>query len=148
MEFEASLDEVLSAAVDLIDVASTETEMLRVLRPQDLQPLMERKQAIANYYHNLIKKLERRRDVFAALPERRKDEVRETSDWVKLILMENARLLRASVDANERLLLAIRRAAEQKYGTPAPTYTHTGHMQGQPSGDSGVKVSLGVNETT
>lgn len=148
MQLETSVDRVLEAAVDLIDITSLETELLRSMRPRDIQPLMEQKQKIANVYHGMMKKLDRRRDVFADLPERLQDEVRQTSDWLKLILAENARLLRASVDANEKLLLAIKKAAEETYNKEVSTYTREARVGSNSSRTSNVQVTLGLNERT
>lgn len=147
MEFEASVDEVLRAAVDLIDITSQETELLRVMRPADIQDVMEAKQRIAQYYGTLLKRLERRKEVFRALPERRKDEVREVSDWVMLISIENATLLRAAADANERLLLAIKEAAEEHYGGNPTVYGRSGRMDQTAMRDPTVRVTLGIKET-
>lgn len=148
MQLETSVERVLETAIDLIDITSLETELLRSMRPHDIQALMEQKQKVAGVYHGLLKKLDRRRDVFADLPERLRDEVRQTSDWVKLILAENARLLRASVDANEKLLLAIKKAAEETYGNEIGTYDREAKVGGAPSRTTSVQVTLGLNETT
>jgi len=146
MELEASVDEVLHAAIDLINITSQETELLRMLRPNEIAPIMEEKARIASFYTDLLKKVDRRRNAFADLPEDLKDEVRETSDWVKLIVGENARLLRAATDANERMLVAIKEAAEEKYGAEAPTYTAKGAVSGPGRMGRPVTVTLGLDE--
>lgn len=146
MNLEAAVDEALNAAVDLIEIASHETELLFFMRPREIAPLMERKQSIAGFYTDIIKKLERRRVSFASLPDRRKEEVQEVSDWVKLVLGENARILRAAFEANEKLLLAIKQAAEDHYGPGVLMYSDAGTMSGKGKMDSAVKVSLGLNE--
>ena len=116
------------------------------MRAVDIVPVMEQKAAVANYYGTLLKRLDRRRDVFAALPELRKDEVRAAGEWVTMIVSENARMLRAAADANERLLVAIKEAAEEHYGGATSTYTRIGRMDNAARRDPTVRVSLGVEE--
>ena len=146
MQFDAAVQEALDAAADLIDSASIETELLRVLRPQDIEDVMLDKQGCAQHYAKMLKKLDRRRHMIADLPERRIDEIRVTSDWVKLIVSENARLLRASTEASERLLRAIKDAAEKEYGEPVGRYGADGVMRQRANSDNGVRVSLGLDE--
>jgi len=146
MNLEAAVDEALDAAVDLIEIASHETELLFFMRPREIAPLMERKQAVAGFYMEIMKKLERRRVSFANLSDHRKNEIREVSDWVKLIVGENARILRAAFEANEKLLLAIKQAAEEHYGPSVQMYSDAGTLSGKGRMDSAVKVSLGLNE--
>lgn len=146
MQFDAAIQEALDAAADLIDSASIETELLRILRPQDIEEVMREKQACAQHYAKMLKKLDRRRELFADLPDRRKDEIRVTSDWVKLIVSENARLLRASAEASEKLLRAIKEAAESEYGEPVGRYGADGVLRPRARMDSTVRVSLGLDE--
>jgi len=148
MQFDAAIQEALNAAADLIDSASVESELLRILRPQDIEDVMVEKQAAAQHYARMLKKLDRRRELFADLPDKRKDEIRVTSDWVKLIVAENARLLRASAEASEKLLRAIKEAAETQYGEPAARYGADGVMRDRGRADAHVRVSLGVDETS
>ena len=146
MQFDAAIQEALDAAADLIDAASIETELLRILRPQDIEDVMQDKQACAKHYSKMLEKLDRRKALFADLPERRVDEIRVTSDWVKLIVAENARLLRASAEASERLLRAIKDAAEGEYGEPVGRYGADGVLRQRERADSAVRVSLGLDE--
>lgn len=148
MELAASVDEVLDAAVDLIEIASTETELLRAMRPGDIAPLMEEKVRIASFYHDLLRKVEKRRDGWIDLPEDTVREIEEVSDWVKLIVSENARLLRASMEANERMLTAIKEAAEETSEQQVGLYLNNGAPAGKSRQNSAVTVSLGVDTRT
>jgi len=146
MEVYATVDEVLDVAVDLIEITSHETELLQVMRPQEIKPLMERKIAISNFYGDMVRKLERRRTSWSDLDDETRDEIRETNEWINLIVGENARVLQACTSANEKLLTAIKDAAAEHYGGRIETYTGHGKMAGRPRLDSQVKVSIGVDE--
>ncbi|MEM6492732.1 MAG: hypothetical protein AAF684_12640, partial [Pseudomonadota bacterium] len=106
------------------------------------------KQAAAKHYARMLQKLERRRTLFADLTEARRDEIRVTSDWVKLIIAENARLLRASAEASEKLLRAIKDAAEAQYAEPVGRYGADGVLRERGRTDAHVRVSLGLDETS
>ena len=146
MDLEATVDEVLDAAVDLIEITSHETELLFFMRPREISSLMERKQAIAGFYTDILRKLERRRISFAELPHARQNEIYEIGEWVKLILGENARILRAAFEANDKLMTAIKTAAEEYYSPSIQNYSEMGSMVGRNRMDSSVTVTLGLDE--
>lgn len=146
MDVYATVDEVLDIAVDLIEITSHETELLQIMRPMDIKPLMERKIAVANFYGDMVRKLERRRTSWSDLDDATVDEIRQTNEWINLIVGENARVLQACTSANEKLLTAIKDAAEQHYAGRIETYAGNGKMAGRPRLDSQVKVSIGVDE--
>ena len=54
----------------------------------------------------------------------------------------------AIVEASEKLLIAIKTAAEEEYGGAVGAYDRDGRFLDRPTADSAVKVSLGVDERT
>lgn len=146
MDVEMTVEEILDIAVDLIEITSFETELLQEYTPTEIQDVMERKVAIANFYNDMLKKLERRRANWHNLDEKLTDEIRETNAWVQYVMEENGRLLQAAGNASERLLVAIKKAAEDHYGGTTKTYSRSGTYGQRANSDTSVRVSLGLDE--
>ena len=144
MQLDELLNIVMDHAVELVDVTSRETELLRVARPLDAKPIMDRKIELAGHYQDLLQKLIRRREMFASLDDAKRAELRELGDFLKYISSQNARLLQACAVANEHLLAAIKEASAGESSRAARGYDCLGKPD---QSKEDMLVSLGVEHT-
>lgn len=99
--------DLLQVTTRLIDVLERETEMLRAMKPSEIQALQEDKAALSAAYEAHIKALKAEPQALSAMPAPRRAELNGTIKRFQAALRENARSLQAAKQASQSALNAI-----------------------------------------
>lgn len=124
----------------LTDVLARENELLKSMRPQDIQALQKDKTQLARSYEYYLQELRNDPRQLAAAPAELRAELREATVRFQRVVSENERALRAVRTVSERLMKAIV-AAVGETRTGAPAYSSAGVLGGL-GGRRAVSVTL------
>jgi len=106
--------ELLRTTSRLIGVLEREIDMLREMRPSEMQSLQEEKIVLAAAYESQLKRVSETPDLESALTPELRAELRETTAHFQTALVENERALRAAKHATDNLLNAIVDAVDRQ----------------------------------
>lgn len=109
----------------LIDLMGREIELLRAMRPREIETLQADKAGLTRAYVEYVAQLQSEPSRLGAVEPIVRDELRRVTERFEESVTENARALRAASEANNRLIKAIIEAAEQAQPRHAG-YTNTG----------------------
>lgn len=104
---------------------------------------LERKQALARAYMEQIVAITRNPALVQDLPEEDRQALRKAGSELDELMQENARRLKANIEASERLLASVVNAAREKDETTAPCYRDSARKEGL---RGGRRRALALNE--
>ncbi len=145
-EFTSALISVVEAAQHLCQVLEVENEALRAHRFADIEPLQERKGALSRLYEQGMKQIAKAGpDVMKGLSQPLREQVLALATRLDKLVGDNGNLLKASIEANQRVLKAVVDAT-RKHQSAGTVYDRegavsTGRRKGIPS------VAISVNRT-
>jgi hypothetical protein len=111
MDAEGWATDLIAITGRLVELMNREIEMLRAMRPRDIEALQEEKAALARLYEQQVAALRDDPRRLTVLEPILQQELRATTDAYDSAIRRNAQALRAARDANEALLKAIVDAA-------------------------------------
>jgi flagellar biosynthesis/type III secretory pathway chaperone len=106
--------DLLRTTSRLMGVLEREIDMLRQMKPGEMQSLQEQKIVLAAAYESQIKALGADADALADLSEAEKQQLREATERFQKVLADNERALRAAKQSTDSLLQAIVGAVERQ----------------------------------
>lgn len=107
MTIDQQIESLIQVASRLIDLMNREVEMLRTMRPQELENLREEKSDLVVAYEAHYQGLASNREALVTVTPALMEEFAEVSKQFHLTLTENSRALTAARVAHERLMAAI-----------------------------------------
>ena len=107
MSTNANVTELLTVTLKLIGVLEREIEMLRAMKPSEIQALQQDKIVLSAAYETQIKALKANPQVIKSLPAEQREELNAAIKTFQSTLMENERTLRAAKETTQRALNAI-----------------------------------------
>jgi hypothetical protein len=119
------MTDLLAITSRLIACMEKEIGLLQSMRPQEMKALQLDKSALAGAYEAHIMALRGAPTENAVIAKTLRDELAEATERFQMVLVENARALRAVKEVNDRVLKAIASAVEESRGKPTG-YTATG----------------------
>ena len=143
MDAEGWATDLIAITGRLVELMNREIEMLRAMRPRDIEALQEEKAALARLYEQQVAALRDDPRRLAVLEPVLQKELRAATDDYDTAIRRNAQALRAARDANEALLKAIVDAAN---ATRQDGYSETGG-KARPARGGQAPTSLAVDRT-
>ena len=128
----------------LVDLMGREIELLRAMRPREIEGIQAEKAALARTYAETVRQLSADPQRLKALEPVVRDEIKRVTERFEEAVAENARALKAASEANARLVRAIVEAAERQLPR-AEGYSRAGTASERTVGPRGRPVSLALN---
>ncbi len=122
------INDLISIAARLGGLLETENKALREHRAADVKPLLEEKTSLCRAYENKVlalDELSRMPDQFEDVDRDPIERLRGLGEKVRLLIEENSRLLKVSIEANKRVLDAVAEAIKEN-SPAAGIYTARG----------------------
>ena len=127
------ITDLLKIITRLTGVLEREIEMLRAMKPSEIQALQQDKLVLTAAYEARIKSLKDNPQTLRDLPAELRAALRETIGGFQTTLAENERRLRAARDVSDRVLRAIADELEQRQNNNKG-YAPAGAFTGRPAG--------------
>lgn len=134
---------LLSVTSRLIGVLEQEIEMLRGMKPREMQGLQHDKIVLAAAYEAAVRDLQADEAAMSGVAPAVRAELRETTERFQTALQANERALRAAKDATDRLLKHIVAEAERQRGQANAYGARGGKAVATPAGGA---LSLSVDQ--
>jgi hypothetical protein len=128
----------------LIDLMGREIELLRSMRPREIETIQADKAGLARIYLEHVTQLQSEPSRLNAVESIVRDELCRVTERFEEAVTENARALRAASEANNRLIKVIIEAAEQAQPQHSG-YTNSGAAPERSTG-KGHGLSLSINQ--
>ncbi|MBK1697714.1 flagellar protein FlgN [Rhodovibrio salinarum] len=103
----AEVIDLLETTLRLIDVLEAEIEMLRGMRPEEMQALQQDKIVLAAAYESQLQRLSDHPEIADSLSEELRAELKEATDSFQEVLAANERALRAAKAATKGVLKTV-----------------------------------------
>lgn len=114
----AQVTDLLKITSRLIDVLEREIEMLRAMKPSEMQSLQHDKIVLAAAYESAITALQNDPGAAQSISASTRDELRKVTERFHRVLAANERALRAAKEATNRLLKHIVSEVEKQQRGP------------------------------
>ncbi len=114
MQHEDRIGGLIRIASRLIDIMRREIEMLRDMRPRDLDGLQAQKNELADAYEQQVRGLAGEPEALAAVAPALRQEFADVASEFNKVLAENESALHATRFAHERLLKAVVEAIDEQ----------------------------------
>lgn len=141
----ARITELLQITQRLTAVLEREIEILRAMKPSELQALQEDKRALSAAYEAQLKALKVRDGALDGVPAALRAALQAATTRFHEALRQNERSLRAAKHASERVLRAIADEVERKRGETA-AYGASGTVADRSQRMTAQPVSLAVDQ--
>ena len=135
---------LITVTARLIELMNREIEMLRSMRPRDIQTLQTEKTLLVQAYDEHIAQLKTDPESIGTIEPLLRDELWRTSRSFETVLAENERALRAAAEANDRLVQAVVVAAQSQAKNHAP-YDRSASLAGKSGGSGAAALSLSLD---
>lgn len=132
---------LITVTARLIDVMNREIELLRSMRPSEIETLQAEKIALVQAYDEHIAQLKTDPESVGTIEPVLRDELWRTSRSFETVLAENERALRAAAEVNDRLVRAVVTAAQSQARSHAP-YDRSAGRAVKPTRNGGKALSL------
>ena len=106
--------ELLTTTLNLIGVLEREIEMLRAMKPSEIQALQQDKIVLSAAYEAQIKALKADPEILKSMPPQKRSELQAAIGRFQATLTENERSLRAAKETTQRALNAIAEEVQLK----------------------------------
>lgn len=136
-------DDIVWACTHLCELLEYENEALAVHDAATVRELAENKAALARIYEQAVAPMADEPHLLDALEPEQKDELTGLGNRLKDLVEENARRLKAEMDAYQMLMDAVVHAVKNSK-TNTVTYGRAGHFEGHANGETN---SLSFNQT-
>jgi len=113
MNKSSRMADLLAITSRLIACMEREVELLRTLKPKELQQLQQDKVTLADAYRAFVLALKEPDSSADAVTDLLKSELIEATEHFQATLQDNLRALRAMRDVNERVMRAVVQALEE-----------------------------------
>jgi flagellar biosynthesis/type III secretory pathway chaperone len=134
---------LLSVTSRLIGVLEREIEMLRGMKPREMQSIQHDKIVLAAAYEAAVRDLNADEAAVASITPAVRAELAEATERFQSALQANERALRAAKDATDRLLKHIVSEAERQRGQASAYGARAGKAVAVPAGSA---LSLSVDQ--
>ena len=121
---------VIRVASRLIILMRQEIELLRAMRPSEIESLQAEKASLTTEYEDAVRRLATQPAIMASVAPALKEEVAEVIAAFKQVVAENGLALESARDVHDRLLKVIVQAAE-KNRSELKGYSGTGGAPGE-----------------
>jgi hypothetical protein len=136
-------DDIVWACTHLCDLLEYENEALAQHDPATVRELSANKAALARIYEQSVAPMAEEPDLVETLEPEQKDELLSLGQRLKELVEENARRIKAEMEAYQMLMDAVVNAV--KHNTVSTvTYGRAGHFEGHANGEHN---SLSFNQT-
>ena len=136
---------LVAVTARLIDLMGREIDLLRAMKPREIDELQDEKSTLARRYADAVQQLSSEPERLASVAPGVRDELKRATERFEVAVAENARALRSASEANARLIKAIVEAAEGQIPR-AEGYTPTGGTAARLVGPRGRAVALSINQ--
>lgn len=138
-----SYDDIVWACTHLCDLIEYENEALANHDPATVRDLADNKAALARIYEQAVAPMADAPELVDTLDPDQKSELLALGHRLKDLVEENARRIKAEMEAYHMLMEAVVNAVKQT-STNTVSYGRAGHMEGHATGE---KNSLSFNQT-
>ena len=141
MKIDQQIESLIEVASRLIELMNREVEILRAMRPADLEALREEKFSLIELYEQQYRALSAKKDSLVLVAPALQNEFADVARRFNEALAENGRALTAAKVAHERMMQAIVEAvqADTKSGRG---YSASGDAE---DGATGTSMSLSLD---
>ncbi len=136
-------DDIVWACTHLCDLLEYENEALAAHDTETVRELTENKAALARIYEQAVAPMADEPHLVDTLEPEQKEELMALGSRLKDLVEENARRIKAEMEAYEMLMDAVVNAVKSSK-TPTTTYGRAGSIQNHSSSDA---ASLSFNQT-
>lgn len=136
-------DDIVWACTHLCDLLEYENEALAAHDTETVRELTENKAALARIYEQAVAPMADEPHLVETLAPEQKEELMALGSRLKDLVEENARRIKAEMEAYEMLMDAVVNAVKSSK-TPTTTYGRAGSIQNHSSSDA---ASLSFNQT-
>lgn len=136
-------DDIVWACTHLCELLEYENEALAAHDVAAVRELAENKAALARIYEQAVAPMADEPHLAEALEPEQKEELLALGNRLKDLVEENARRLKAEMEAYQMLMDAVVQSVKSTK-TTSVTYGRAGHMEGHAAGDAN---SLSFNQT-
>lgn len=136
-------DDIVWACTHLCDLLEYENEALAAHDTETVRELTENKAALARIYEQAVAPMADEPHLVETLEPEQKEELMALGSRLKDLVEENARRIKAEMEAYEMLMDAVVNAVKSSK-TPTTTYGRAGSIQNHSSSDA---ASLSFNQT-
>lgn len=133
-----SIENLIFVTARLIEIMTTEIELLKNMRPDAIRELQKEKANLARTYEDLMGEIKAAPELLAGAARPLKRQLQELTTTFRTVLGENERALRAVKSVSERLLSVIVNSVAEKQSGAA--YSASGAM-----GTSALAANKGVS---
>ncbi len=145
MSAQNQVTDLLKITSRLVDVLEREIEMLRAMRPSDIETLQQDKIALTAAYESQVKSLASQPEFADAVQPALRAELETAIGKFQSTLAANERALGAAKHTTQRVLQAIADEVDRKRNENAG-YSASGTVAAPPRGSSGQPVSVAIDE--
>lgn len=141
MKVDQQIESLIEVASRLIEIMDREVEILRAMRPADLEALREEKFSLVTLYEDHYRSLSANKDALILVAPALQNEFADVARRFNQATAENGRALTAAKVAHERMMAAIVEAV-QADKTTGRGYSASG---GADQDEAGTPVSLSLD---
>lgn len=138
-----SYDDIVWACTNLCDLLEYENEALANHDPRTVRDLADNKAALARIYEQAVAPMADEPELVDTLESEQKDELLGLGHRLKDLVEENARRIKAEMEAYQMLMDAVVNAVKSNTVSTV-TYSPAGHFEGH---NTGEQNSLSFNQT-
>jgi len=130
----------------LAELLHKENNALRERRADEAVQYLDEKNELARIYESRVKGLPNNPDIMDEIPSELRERLRQIGEKVNLLVEENGRLLKITIDANRRVVELVAEAVKtQKQGTGI--YSANGLADGGKRSSAPQNMAISVNQT-
>lgn len=137
---------LIAITARLIELMNREIQLLKSMRPSEIETLQSEKIALVQEYDEHIRQLAEEPEFVASLEPVMRDELWRVTQAFEHAVTENERALRAAGDANGRLIQAVVDAS-QASARDNGSYNNAGRLAPRPAHGDSRRLSLTVDRS-
>ncbi|MEK9753049.1 MAG: hypothetical protein VW338_07550 [Rhodospirillaceae bacterium] len=146
MDANNRLNDLITVTGRLVELLKRENEALRAHKSSVVHELLDEKTALSRVYENRFKSLAEHPELLAETDQGLRDQLAELAGEVEGLMAENAKLLRAAIEANRRVVELIADAVRNQQPS-AGTYSADAVTARDGANASGRRVALSLDQT-
>ncbi len=146
MDANNRLNDLITVTGRLVELLGRENEALRTHQTTVVHDLLDEKTALSRVYETRFKSLAEHPELLAQTDQDLRDQLVELAGEVEGLMAENAKLLRAAIEANRRVVELIADAVRGQQPS-AGTYGSNAVTASDGSNAGGRRVALSLDQT-
>ncbi len=146
MDANNRLKDLITVTGRLVELLERENEALRVHKTSVVHELLDEKTALSRVYETRFKSLAEKPELLAETDQELRDKLVAFAGQVEELMSENAKLLRAAIEANRRVVDLIAEAVRNNQPS-AGTYSAYAFTSTDGANAACLSVALSVDQT-